>query len=95
MTGLIRKRSVVIAGHATSLTLEEPFWEDLRLIARRRGLSLNALIGTVDAGRSGNLSSALRLFVLDCYRSGELGPRDRTQASEPPEPPSDDDDSAR
>jgi predicted DNA-binding ribbon-helix-helix protein len=75
MAGHIRKRSVVIAGHATSLTLEEPFWEDLRAIARRRGLSLNALIGTVDAGRNGNLSSALRLFVLDCYRSGELGPK--------------------
>jgi predicted DNA-binding ribbon-helix-helix protein len=74
MMGAIRKRSVVIAGHATSLTLEEPFWEDLRLVARRRGLSLNALIGSIDAGRSGNLSSALRLFVLDCYRSGELGP---------------------
>jgi predicted DNA-binding ribbon-helix-helix protein len=77
MAGLIRKRSVVIAGHSTSLTLEEPFWEDLRTIARRRGLSLNALIGTVDAGRSGNLSSALRLFVLDCYRRGELGPQRR------------------
>jgi predicted DNA-binding ribbon-helix-helix protein len=75
MSGLIRKRSVVIAGHSTSLTLEEPFWEDLRTIARRRGLSLNALVGTIDATRSGNLSSALRLFVLDCYRSGELGPQ--------------------
>lgn len=74
MAAVIRKRSVMIAGHPTSLSLEEPFWEDLRKIARRRGLSLNALVGTVDAGRSGNLSSALRLFVLDCYRSGELGP---------------------
>jgi predicted DNA-binding ribbon-helix-helix protein len=70
----IRKRSVMIAGHPTSLTLEEPFWEDLRAVAKRRGVSLNALIGTVDAERRGNLSSALRLFVLDCYRRGELGP---------------------
>ena len=74
MAGRIRKRSVVIAGHSTSLTLEEAFWEDLREIARRRGLSLNALVGSIDAGREGNLSSALRLFVLDCYRRGELGP---------------------
>jgi predicted DNA-binding ribbon-helix-helix protein len=74
MSAAIRKRSVMIAGHPTSLSLEEPFWEDLRKIARRRGVSLNALVGTVDAGRSGNLSSALRLFVLDCYRRGELGP---------------------
>jgi len=72
MPDLIRKRSVLIAGHPTSLSLEQPFWEDLRRVARRRGLSLNALIGTVDASRAGNLSSALRLFVLDCYRRGEL-----------------------
>ena len=73
MPRAIRKRSVQIAGHSTSLTLEEAFWEDLREVARRRGLSLNALIGSIDAERHGNLSSALRLFVLDCYRRGELG----------------------
>ncbi len=74
MSAEIRKRSVMIAGHPTSLTLEEAFWDDLRKVARRRGVSLNTLVGAVDAGRSGNLSSALRLFVLDCYRRGELGP---------------------
>lgn len=74
MDGGLRKRSVVIAGHATSLTLEEPFWQDLREIARRRAVSVTALVRTVDAGRSGNLSSALRLFIRDCYRRGELGP---------------------
>lgn len=68
----LRKRSVMIAGHATSLTLEEAFWRDLRSVARRRGVSVNALIATVDATRQGNLSSALRLFVLECYRRGEL-----------------------
>jgi predicted DNA-binding ribbon-helix-helix protein len=71
---LIRKRSIAIAGHSTSLSLEEEFWQDLRAVARRRGLSLNALIGAVDAERRGNLSSALRLFIRDCYRRGELGP---------------------
>jgi predicted DNA-binding ribbon-helix-helix protein len=70
----LRKRSVMIAGHATSLSLEEAFWEDLRELARRRGTSITALIAGVDAQRQGNLSSALRLFVLDCYRRGELGP---------------------
>jgi predicted DNA-binding ribbon-helix-helix protein len=74
MPGLVRKRSVVIAGHSTSLTLEEAFWDDLREVARRRGTSLNALVGAIDAERRGNLSSALRLFILDCYRRGELGP---------------------
>ena len=69
---VIKKRSVRIAGHATSLSLEAEFWSALREIARRRGLSLNRLVATVDDGRAGNLSSALRVFVLDCYRRGEL-----------------------
>jgi predicted DNA-binding ribbon-helix-helix protein len=67
-----RKRSVMIAGHSTSLTLEEPFWRDLAEIAAARGVSLNALIARVDAERRSNLSSALRLFLRDCYRRGEL-----------------------
>jgi predicted DNA-binding ribbon-helix-helix protein len=70
----IRKRSVLIAGHSTSLSLEEPFWDDLREIARARATSLNALVAAVDGERGGNLSSALRLFVRDCYRRGEIGP---------------------
>lgn len=81
MNGGLRKRSVVIAGHATSLTLEEPFWQDLREVARRRGWSMTAVISAVDAGRNGNLSSALRLFVLDCYRRGELGPTEGERPS--------------
>jgi len=68
-----RKRSIRIAGHATSLTLEEPFWRDLRDLAKKRGLSLNVLVGQIDTGRGGNLSSALRLYIRDCYRNGELG----------------------
>lgn len=67
-----RKHSVTIAGHATSLSLEEPFWRDLAQIALGRRVSLNALIAAVDAERSGNLSSALRLFIRACYRRGEL-----------------------
>ena len=73
MSDAPRKRSVVIAGHRTSLSLEEPFWRDLGEIARRRGLSLNALVAAVDTERRGNLSSALRLFVRGCYRTGEIG----------------------
>ena len=68
-----RKRSVIIAGHATSFSLEEPFWRDLSEIAARRGMSLSALVAAVDAERAGNLSSALRLFIRACYRSGEVG----------------------
>jgi predicted DNA-binding ribbon-helix-helix protein len=68
----LNKHSVVIAGHATSLSLEAEFWRDLREVARRRRISINALIASVDATRRGNLSSALRLFVRECYRKGEL-----------------------
>jgi len=68
----IKKRSVLLAGHATSLSLEAEFWSALREIARGRGLSLNRLVASVDATRAGNLSSALRVFVLECCRRGEL-----------------------
>ncbi|MFI4987668.1 MAG: ribbon-helix-helix domain-containing protein [Alphaproteobacteria bacterium] len=65
MTAALAKRSVTIAGHRTSVSLEAPFWAALQEIAARRGLSLNALIEEIDRGRGGNLSSAIRVFVLD------------------------------
>ncbi len=61
----VRKRSVLIAGHATSVSLEDAFWRQLKIIARARGLSLNRLIGDIDRQRRGNLSSAIRVFILD------------------------------
>jgi predicted DNA-binding ribbon-helix-helix protein len=64
----LRKRSVVIAGHRTSLSLEQAFWEDLKAIAAQRGLSLARLLAEIDESRRGNLSSAARLFVLDWLR---------------------------
>ena len=67
MTAL-RKRSVTIAGHRTSVSLEAPFWDALKEIADGRGLSLNALIAEVDGTRAGNLSSALRVFVIAALR---------------------------
>ena len=72
----VKKRSILIAGHATSLSLETEFWLALQEIARQRGVSLNRLVASVDAGRAGNLSSALRVFVLDCYRRGEVSAAD-------------------
>jgi len=68
----LTKHSVRIAGHATSVSLEPVFWEALCEIAARRGLSLNALLSEIDAERGGNLSSAIRLFVLESCRRGEL-----------------------
>ncbi|MFV3128098.1 ribbon-helix-helix domain-containing protein [Niveispirillum sp. KHB5.9] len=64
----VRKRSVMIAGHPTSVTLEEPFWEALKELAARDGMSVNTLIERVDATRTGNLSSALRVHVLAAFR---------------------------
>jgi predicted DNA-binding ribbon-helix-helix protein len=66
------KRSVRVAGHPTSISLEAEFWRGLCDIARLRGVSVNTLVAAIDAMRSGNLSSAIRLFVLDSARSGEL-----------------------
>ncbi len=63
------KRSVRVAGHRTSVSVEEPFWDGLRDIARQRGLSLNRLVASIDAERKGqNLSSAIRVAVLAHYR---------------------------
>jgi predicted DNA-binding ribbon-helix-helix protein len=62
--GDIRKRSVVIAGHRTSISVENAFWQALLAIAKARGLSANKLITGIDRERRGNLSSAIRLFVL-------------------------------
>jgi predicted DNA-binding ribbon-helix-helix protein len=69
---IIVKRSVRIAGHATSISLEAAFWQGLCDIATARHMSVNALVAAIDATRGGNLSSAIRLFVLDSARSGEL-----------------------
>lgn len=60
----IEKRSVLVAGHRTSVSLEPEFWEALKSIAADRGASLNQLIAGIDADRNGNLSSAIRIFVL-------------------------------
>jgi predicted DNA-binding ribbon-helix-helix protein len=68
MPGLL-KRSVRIAGHNTSVTLEEEFWNELDRLAKREGKSLNKLIAGVDGKRRGNLSSALRLYVLRALKN--------------------------
>lgn len=69
-----RKRSLTIAGHRTSVSLEEPFWDALKEIAASEGLTVAALIATIDTGREAvNLSSALRLHVLAHYRRRAAG----------------------
>jgi predicted DNA-binding ribbon-helix-helix protein len=69
MKSAVVKRSIVIAGHKTSVSLEDEFWKGLKEIATERGMTLSDLVSTVDTGRRhGNLSSAIRLFVLNHYR---------------------------
>ncbi len=65
----ISKHSLTIAGHRTSISLEQAFWDKLREIAEARGLSLAALIGEIDAGRgAANLSSAIRVYTLNHFK---------------------------
>jgi predicted DNA-binding ribbon-helix-helix protein len=70
MKSAIVKRSIVIEGHKTSVSLEDAFWKSLREIAIARGLTLSNLVTTIDSGRGhSNLSSAIRLFVLGHYQN--------------------------
>ena len=64
----MKKRSVSIRGHRTSLSLEDGFWEELARLAKLRGTSIAGLIAEIDNNRNGGLSSAVRLFVLDTLK---------------------------
>ena len=70
MKSAVVKRSVIIAGHKTSVSLEDAFWKGLKEIALARGLTVSEIVAMIDSGRTrSNLSSAIRLFVLDHYRA--------------------------
>ncbi|MGB7257934.1 MAG: ribbon-helix-helix domain-containing protein [Pseudolabrys sp.] len=70
MKSPVVKRSIVIAGHKTSVSLEDAFWKGLKEIASGRDVTLSDLVASIDTGRHhGNLSSAIRLYVLDHYRA--------------------------
>ena len=70
MKSPVIKRSIVIAGHKTSVSLEDAFWKGLKDIADDRNVTLSDLVSSIDTDRQhGNLSSAIRLFVLDHYRN--------------------------
>ena len=69
MKSTVVKRSIVVAGHKTSVSLEDAFWEGLKDIAKARRVTLSDLVGGIDTNREhGNLSSAIRLFVLSHYQ---------------------------
>jgi predicted DNA-binding ribbon-helix-helix protein len=94
MKSPVVKRSIVIAGHKTSVSLEDAFWKGLKDIAIARNINLSDLVASIDSERrQGNLSSAIRLFVLDHYRAqtgsqAEAGQTPREIMLVPPNAPS-------
>lgn len=70
MSARPEKHSVTLRGHRTSISLEPPFWQELRHIAAEKGMPINALVAEIDANRgtSSGLASALRLYVLETLR---------------------------
>ena len=89
MSDGIVKRSVSIAGHRTSVSLEGPFWDALRSIAEAQSRSVQSVIGEIDAARGRqNLSSAIRVFVLRTVQDRAESPAGRSQADPArPQPP--------
>jgi predicted DNA-binding ribbon-helix-helix protein len=78
MKSPVVKRSIVVAGHKTSVSLEDAFWQGLKDIANGREMTLSDLVATIDTDRhNGNLSSAIRLFVLDHFRAQTGNPDQR------------------
>jgi predicted DNA-binding ribbon-helix-helix protein len=72
MKSAISKRSIVVGGHKTSVSLEDPFWAGLKDIAKHDHQTLSKLVAKIDTKRrSGNLSSSLRMFVLERFRAHE------------------------
>jgi predicted DNA-binding ribbon-helix-helix protein len=70
MKSPVAKRSVIVAGHKTSVSLEETFWDGLKEVTRVRKMTVSHLVNEIDANRhQGNLSSAIRLFVLSHFES--------------------------
>jgi predicted DNA-binding ribbon-helix-helix protein len=77
MKSPVIKRSIVIAGHKTSVSLEDAFWKGLKDVASARHVTLSDLVAAIDTERRhGNLSSAIRLFVLDHYQARTNGHAD-------------------
>jgi predicted DNA-binding ribbon-helix-helix protein len=76
MKSTVVKRSIVLAGHKTSVSLEDAFWRGLKDIATSRRMSLGDLVNRIDVDREhGNLSSAIRLFVLNHYQARPVSTR--------------------
>ena len=87
MKTAIIKRSIVLDGHKTSVSLENEFWEGLREIAERNRANLSSLVRQIDHDRkNGNLSSAIRVFVFNHFRARAAGPGAQPVSAETPRP---------
>jgi predicted DNA-binding ribbon-helix-helix protein len=76
MNSTVKKRSIVIGSHKTSISLEDIFWTSLKEIALERATTVSAIIGVLDASHErGNLSSAIRVFVLEHYQNRAANPQ--------------------
>jgi predicted DNA-binding ribbon-helix-helix protein len=76
MRSQVVKRSIVVAGHKTSVSLEDAFWSGLKEISNERNMSLSESVAAINSQRQhSNLSSAIRLFVLDFYRAQVSEPK--------------------
>lgn len=73
----MKKRSLSIMGHATSISLEEIFWQSLKEIAKVKNISVQQLIEEIDLTRTGNLSSAIRVYVLTYFKN--MSPKNNEQ----------------
>jgi predicted DNA-binding ribbon-helix-helix protein len=76
MKSTVFKRSIVVAGHKTSISVEEAFWSGIKEISGARSMTLSQLVSEIDANRNqgNNLSSAIRQFVLDHFKSRAVAP---------------------
>ena len=70
MKSSVLRRTIMIGGHRTSVSVEDAFWNSMKEISGQRDMTLSELVGEIDSNRQqGNLSSAIRLFVLDYFRT--------------------------
>ncbi len=82
MKSPVIKRSIITSGHKTSVSLEEPFWSSAKEICKERGVTLSDLVSEIDSNRQqGNLSSAIRLFVLGHFKARAPSPAAGPKAS--------------
>lgn len=84
MSTTVKKRSVMVGGHRTSISLESAFWEALVRLAAAEGKTIAEMVSDIDAARTGNLSSAIRVWILERAQQGLLKP-DQTAAERKPD----------